>query len=221
MRKCIFRTQRQAALPLLVCAPLLCQPAGQQSPLVIRTDVHVVEVSIVATNAGGAPAGDLSAADFRVWDNGKEQAVTRLERLSSRAAAGQTQLPPNTSSNRMGSVGRPQVLSMVLLDAVNTKYRNQTVARRAVADILEQIQPSDRVAIYAFGSYLRTIHDFSSNKESLLARLRAYHGEVAEGDDLLEDLDLPIGPPPLSATSRNPPSGSRPASSRLMGTPRC
>jgi VWFA-related protein len=182
---------------LLVCAPLLCQPAGQPTQLVIRTNVHVVEVSIVATKAGGAPAGDLAAADFRVWDNGQEQTITRLERLSSRAAAGRAELPPDTYSNRIGGLGRPQVLSMVLLDAVNTKYRNQTVARRAVADILDQIQPEDRVAIYAFGSYLRIIHDFSSNKESLLARLKAYHGEVPDQDDLLEDLDLPrSGPPP-------------------------
>jgi VWFA-related protein len=199
MQKRTFRTQRQAVLSLLVCAPLLCQPAGQPTRLVIRTNVHVVEVSIVATKAGGAPAGDLSAADFRAWDNGEEQTVTRLERLSSRAVAGRAELPSDTYSNRIGNTGRPQVLSMVLLDAVNTKYRNQTVARRAVADILEQIQPEDRVAIYAFGSYLRIIHDFSSNKESLLARLRAYHGEVPDSDDLLEDLDLPsrVPPPPL------------------------
>jgi VWFA-related protein len=149
---------------LLVCAPLLCQPVGRQAQLVIRTNVHVVEVSIVATDARGAPAGDLGAADFRVWDNGKEQTVTSLERLSARAAVGRAELPPNTYSNRIGNTGRPQVLSMILLDAVNTKYRNQTVARRAVANILDQIQPEDRVAIYAFGSYLRTIHDFSSNR---------------------------------------------------------
>jgi VWFA-related protein len=110
-------------------------------------------------------------------------------------------LPPNTYSNRVGEAGsgqlgkekQPQVLSMILLDAVNTKYRNQTVVRREVAKILEQIDPAERVAIYAFGSQLRVLHDFSSDRASLLAKLRAYHGELPDKDDLLEDLDLDMG----------------------------
>jgi VWFA-related protein len=93
----------------------------------------------------------------------------------------------------LGKEKQPQVLSMILLDAVNTKYRNQTVVRREVAKILEQIDPAERVAIYAFGSQLRVLHDFSSDRASLLAKLRAYHGELPDKDDLLEDLDLDMG----------------------------
>jgi VWFA-related protein len=82
---------------------------------------------------------------------------------------------------------------MILLDAVNTKFRLQTVVRRALAGILEQIDPAERVAIYAFGDRFRIIHDFTSDRTSLLARLKAYHGEVTSGNDLLEDLDLDGG----------------------------
>jgi VWFA-related protein len=82
---------------------------------------------------------------------------------------------------------------MILLDAANTKYRFQTVSRRAVISVLEQLEPSERVAIYALGSRFRTIHGFSSDKESLLARLRAYHGEVPDSDNLLYDFDLDMG----------------------------
>jgi VWFA-related protein len=62
------------------------------------------------------------------------------------------------------------------------------------------------VAIYAFGSRFRVIHDFSSDRASLLAKLRAYHGEVPGGDDLLDDIDLdqdshtPPPPPQLKAS---------------------
>jgi VWFA-related protein len=170
-----------------------------------------VEVSVIATDSKGLPVSGLGASDFRVFDNGKEQTVASFERISSRAAPGQAELPPNTYSNRVGEAGagplgkekQPQVLSMILFDAVNTKFRNQTVVLRAVADILEQIDPAERVAIFAFGDRLRIIHDFSSDRASLLARLRAYHGEVPKGDDLLEELDLDIaddhGPPPPPA----------------------
>jgi VWFA-related protein len=64
-----------------------------------------------------------------------------------------------------------------------------------LAGIIEQIDPAERVAIYAFGDRFRIIHDFSSDKASLLARLKAYHGEAAQGSDLLEDLDLGGIPP--------------------------
>jgi VWFA-related protein len=176
---------------------LACLSAGQQ--VVIRTSVHAVEVSVIATDSKGQPVSGLNASDFRVLDNGKEQTVASFEKISSRAAPGQAELPPNTYSNRVGDAGQlgkekqPQVLSMILLDAVNTKYRNQTVVRREVAKILEQIDPAERVAIYAFGSQLRVLHDFSSDRASLLAKLRAYHGELPDKDDLLEDLDLDMG----------------------------
>jgi VWFA-related protein len=181
---------------LLVC-PLVLGLRGQPQA-VIRTNVHVVEVGIVATGAKGAPARGLGARDFRVWDNGKEQAIANFEKAGSPpAAAGGAELPPNTYTNRVAEAAsdksgkpRPQVLSMIVLDSVNTKYRFQTWARRAVEKILDRLDPGQRVAIYAMGSKLRTIHDFSSDKASLLAKLRAYHGEVPNRDDLLEDLDL-------------------------------
>jgi VWFA-related protein len=188
-------------LLLAVCAALLCLAASFQ--VVIRTNVHAVEVSVIATGSKGVPVSGLGAADFRLFDNGKEQTIASFEKIDSRAATGRAALPPNTYSNRAGDAGqlgkekRPQVLSMILLDAVNTKYRNQTVVRRAVADILEQIDPAERVAIYAFGDRFRIIHDFSSDRASLLAKLRAYHGEAPQGDDLLEELELDAFNKPL------------------------
>jgi VWFA-related protein len=179
---------------LLVCAALLCLASYQ---MVIRTNVHAVEVSVIATGSKGLPVSGLGAPDFRVFDNGKEQTIASFEKIDSRTSPIQAALPPNTYSNRVGEAGskaqQPEVLSMILLDAVNTKYRNQTVVRGAVAKILDQIDPAERVAIYAFGSQLRVLHDFSSDRASLLAKLRAYHGEVPQGDDLLEDLDLDMG----------------------------
>jgi VWFA-related protein len=181
------------------CAALLCLSANQE--LVIRTNVHAVEVSVIATDSKGLPVSGLGAADCRVFDNGKEQTIASFERIDSRSSPIQAALPPNTYSNRVGEAGskakEPQVLSMILLDAVNTKYRFQTVVRGAVAKIIEQIDPAERVAIYASGDRFRIIHDFTSDRASLLAKLKAYHGEVPTGSDLLEDLDLGYGFGPI------------------------
>src|SRR5271157_4859939 len=142
---------------LLVCAAGICLFASYQA--VIHTNVHMVEVSVIATDSKGLPVSGLGASDFRVFDNGKEQTVASFEKIDSRAAPGQAALPPNTYSNRVGEAGakakEPQVLSMILLDAVNTKFRLQVWVRRALAGILEQIDPAERVAIYAFGDRFR------------------------------------------------------------------
>ena len=183
---------------LLVCAALLCLASYQ---VVIHTNVHAVEVSVIATGSKGLPVSGLGVSDFRVFDNGKEQTISSFEKIDSRAAPGQAALPPNTYSNRVGDAGsgqlgkekQPQVLSMILLDAVNTKFRFQVWVRRALAEILDQIDPAERVAIYAFGDRFRIIHDFTSDRASLLAKLKAYHGEVTTGNDMLEDLDLDMG----------------------------
>ena len=186
--------RRSCRLLWSIC-PLVLALRGEQGP-VIRTNVQVVEVSIVATNAKGSPAEGLKAADFRVWDNGKEQIVTGLEKIRSQAAYVPANLPPDTYSNRFGNAGQPRVLSMILLDAVNTKGRYQAIGRHAVETILEQMKPGERVALYAFGSELRVLHEFSSDKRLLLARIRAYHGELTPRDDLLRDYRLPSNLPP-------------------------
>jgi hypothetical protein len=41
--------------------------------------------------------------------------------------------------------------------------------------VLGQIEPGERVAIYALGRDLRVIHDFSSDRQSLLNEIKAYH----------------------------------------------
>jgi VWFA-related protein len=146
---------------------------GQE--VVLRADVHLVEVSIVATDAKGARAEGLAAADFRVWDDGKEQTIASFQKLDSQTNLAPTGLPPNTYSNRIGNQGQPQVLSMILLDAIHTNWGLQNLARWAMETVLGQIEPGERVAIYALGRDLRVIHDFSSDRQSLLNEIKAYH----------------------------------------------
>jgi VWFA-related protein len=182
-----MRSHRRLAF-LLTCTGLL----AQQQP-VLRTNVHVVEVTIVANDAKGRRPADLRPTDFRVWDNGKEQAVASLELLNSRAGPGATALPPGTYSNRFGADKQPQVLSMILLDGLNTHLRQQQRMIPQVVRILSQIGPEERVAVFTLGTTLRTFHAFTSDRASLMAKLARYAGEnsiltVGEDlDDLFDD----------------------------------
>ena len=179
-----MRTSSTVAL-LIVCLTTLSL-LGEQQPA-FRATVEEVAVTVIASGAKGLPVSGLKAADFRVWDNGKEQAIAGFDILSSRAKPDEAKLPANTYSNRIGNAERPLVVSMILLDAINTRYRDQATVRRALERILEQIRPDERVAIFGLGRRFQVIHDFSSDKASLLAKLKNYSGEVPFFEDLLEN----------------------------------
>ena len=184
-------TLRQAIL-LAAITPLLWA-LGSEQDLLLRSNVRVVEVSIVATDAKGAPVEGLQAKDLQIWDNGKEQTIASFEKIRSAMPAIAAGLPPRTYSNRIGNAGqigkagKPQILSLILLDAINTKYRLQTSSRTAVENILAKMGPEELVAVYALGAHLTTIHDFSADKASLLAKVKAYPGESSAYESSLPD----------------------------------
>ena len=144
----------------------------------MRLTTHLVEITLVAGDKAGGSSGDLHSADVRVWDNGKEQTIATFEKLSSRAA-GDSKLPPGTFSNRTGR--RAQVLSVVLLDALNTRWSDGAYARAEVVRTLAQIRPDERVAVFVLGDGLRVLHDFSSDAASLSSKLQK--PPAARGED--------------------------------------
>ncbi|MEJ2010332.1 MAG: VWA domain-containing protein, partial [Acidobacteriota bacterium] len=117
---------------------------------------------------------------FKVFDNGKQQAITVFREVVNRPPAiSPAPLPVDTFSNlqeRSGEVA-PSV-TVILLDALNTPAGDQSYAREQVVRFLERLQPNDRVAIYVLSSRLRILHDFTSDIAPLLKAVRDYPGEI-------------------------------------------
>jgi hypothetical protein len=65
---------------------------------------------------------------------------------------------------------------MILLDGLNTHLRQQQRMISQVVRILSQIAPEKRVAVFTLGNTLRTIHAFTSDRASLVAKLARYAG---------------------------------------------
>jgi VWFA-related protein len=130
---------------------------------------------------GGVPVTGLSKSDFQLSDNGELQQITVFAEESSvarAAAASKTataDLPPNVFSNSTISAAQAQPnVTVILLDALNTDIQDQSFARDQVIRFLRQIQPGDHIGIYALGSGLRVIHDFTSDSSDLMAALQKY-----------------------------------------------
>ena len=81
---------RNAALLLLLCGPILAQtasPAAGAKPPASPT----VLVDAVVTGPADAPIHGLTAADFHIFEDGKEQAVTGFQTHTGPAASGMSQ----------------------------------------------------------------------------------------------------------------------------------
>jgi VWFA-related protein len=71
----------------------------------------------------------------------------------------------------------PTTVTVVLLDAVNTRIEDQGYAKGQFIKFLSQIRPQDRVAVYALGNQLRILQDFTGDSKALLNSLARFRGE--------------------------------------------
>jgi VWFA-related protein len=156
-----------AVLTMVVAAQV--PQTGEVQPL-FRTRTRVVEVSLQATRTNGSPIEDLTVTELRLFDNNREEAISTFEKVSPSASE------PTNSGKAERSGGQANRLSILLFDALNTGWSDQIYARRAAAQVLDQIPPSERIAIFVLGDGLRLAHDFSSDRASLKALVRFLSG---------------------------------------------
>jgi VWFA-related protein len=146
---------------------------------VIRAAARLVEISVVAQDRNGRPVTDLTAADFIVREDGKEQEIAVFQMETLRAAPPAEPLPAGVVTNRLERKGAPAgVVTVILLDGLNTEVADQNYARKQVLQLLEQLRPEDRVALYAFSRTIRVLHDFTSDASALVAAVERYRSRA-------------------------------------------
>ena len=164
------RQQTQSASP--------SPPPAVQAPTV-RATTRLVWVSAIVKDKGGNPVSDLTSADFLIRDEKRPQAI-RFFRVESNEPPKEAPrpLPADTYTNRVHDfAGVPPSVTVILFDGLNTKLSDQAQARNQVIQFLKQIQPNDRVALYALGRELHVLQDFTRDSSRLVAALRKSSGE--------------------------------------------
>ncbi len=164
-----------AVTPRAVAALAVWAAVAPAQQPTFRSATRIVEVSVNAARPDGSAVTDLSVAELKLTDNGRPQEIRSLERVQGVGTASQRPTPRR--------------LTILLLDALNTDWSDQVYARQAASQALEQVEPGERVAVFALGRDLRLLHDFSSDYASLRALIQRFRGEV---------------PPPGANTVANP-----------------
>jgi len=167
----------------LACLALLGQTRGAaaQQPAPLRVTTRLVQVRVVAQDKRGELVSGLAREDFVLLDGDREQPISTFGVESNTPSAPCTEaLPPNTFSNRfercLDSLGGATV---ILFDALNTRLTDQAYAKQQIIKFLEQLQPHDRVALYAMGRGPLILQEFTSSPGLLLRALTDYKGDLS------------------------------------------
>jgi VWFA-related protein len=148
-----------------------------QQPAPFRVTTRLVQVSVIVTDRNRNPVSGLTASDFRLYDDGKEQRVELFSIESdSQATAGEVRsLPALAAGEFSNRIQKPGGVTVILFDRLNTRSDDQLFARGQLVKFLEQIRPADRVALYVLdGDMVRVLHDFTNDARSLVRALSRY-----------------------------------------------
>ena len=187
---------------ILALAALLIQPVLPQRAT-FSTTTNIVVVNVTVLDRDGKPVENLTKNDFRLFEDGKQQQLQSVDfqRLTNRT------LPPVTANAEAAPPTEPKGynpeaeraaqhsnlatkyqdrrLVVILFDFSSMQPAEQIRAKQAaVKFITTQMTASDTVAIQVFGTELRTVQDFTSNRDLLLAAINKFHiGESSENAD--------------------------------------
>ncbi|MFQ5778639.1 MAG: VWA domain-containing protein, partial [Terriglobia bacterium] len=149
-------------------------PQAQLPAAVLRVTTRLVLVHVVVTDKQRRPVTDLTLQDFILQENGKRQkiAVFSLEQLARRVREqpAPPPLPPHVYTNRPEYRKPAGLLTVLLLDLLNTPVRDQAYAHAQLLRYLStQLRSGHRIAVLALTSKMFLLQDFTSDPELLRA----------------------------------------------------
>ena len=183
-------------------ALLLVQPAMPQQPPTFRSSVNVVVLNVTAMGRDGKPVQTLTKDDFIVLEDGKPQQLqtselqhlerTALPPLDAAALLTRPSVPPPTApaTEVKDSASRFQDrrLIVMLFDFSSMQPSEQIRAVEAAKKFVStQLTASDLVSVMVFSTELKTLLDFTADRELLLATIKGFH--IGEGAELADMAD--------------------------------
>lgn len=160
-------------------------PSGQSQPPapVLKVQTRLVVVDVVAQDKNGQPMKDLQAADFKVLEDGRQQTISVFAFQQPPADPKQQLATEPLPKNVFGNARRfkpKSALNVVLLDALNTTLLNQTYVRSQMVRCLEKLPQGQPIAIYALGSKLRLLQDFTTDLTELKNVILNFKGQASQ-----------------------------------------
>jgi hypothetical protein len=160
----------------LLSAPASSTGNAPNSPYRLQVGVDLVMVPVVVRDQSGHAVGNLTRADFEIFDKGKRQQISAFTVESQQAQAG---APPSSSlaaaaTQTAPASGSQSNLVVYLFDDIRLKFSDLAKVRDAAARQIDELKPSDLIAILTTSGAVSSpfTTDRALLKETLL-KLRA------------------------------------------------
>ena len=154
-------------------------PAGQQ-PLTLRTTTTLIQVNVVAHDSAGRAVADLKREEFEILDSGKPQPIDLFvpERVNGGASRPASPAPHRTFTNRLAAGAEAQRgYAVILLDYLNTGFRNTARARQSAIDAVNKLDPGTAVALYTLDRYgLHVRSELGSDRPKVIKAIQSAMG---------------------------------------------
>lgn len=177
---------RQAITTVLAC--LLTAAAGhaqggspfQQPSATFRTDINLVEVHAVVTDARGEFVADLTRDDFEIYESGRLQKPSVFQLVDTPRAAqarktASLTAEPDVRASAARFEGRLYVL--VLDDLHTNALRSQSVRRAARQFIERHLADGDLAAVVHTSGRSDAGQELTPSRRLLLAAVDRFHGQ--------------------------------------------
>jgi len=171
-------------------------PSSPENPAaVLKVKTRLVVVDVVALDHKGAPVTDLKPEDFTVREENVDQKIRVFNFKQGAGKQGQpaTITPAALSPNRITNMPRfrtDSTLNVLLLDGINVTAVNQKYAHAEMLKFLEKLPAGQPIAVYAMGSKLRMLQDFTTDptalKETIKKARELPQGVRAESSNALD-----------------------------------
>jgi len=176
----------------LAQAPAQNQPeiASHDEPVIFSSRVNLISVPVVVREATGRAVGNLEKDDFRVFDRGKLQVITRFsiersERPVEVASASVTNPRANAPAPVAAPAALPENYAAYLVDDVHLDRGDLLNTRQVMHRHLnDSLDPASRAAIFTTSGV--TLIDFTAHREKLHAavnRIQPYSSGIDRQSD--------------------------------------
>lgn len=135
--------------------PSAPEMTSQESATTFKVNVHLVEVHVVVRDGSGKAIGTLKKDDFRIFDNGKPQIVSKfdIERAGERVAEAEKSSEATPSRDTAGAAASavsdvPERYVAYLFDDIHIASPDLLVVRDAALKNIATLQATDRAAIF-------------------------------------------------------------------------
>jgi VWFA-related protein len=152
-------------------------PEAPASPaegdLTVKVDVRQVLVPAVVTDREGHHITGLSAADFKVLEDGVEQKIIAFssERSDLTGSASGAPSPSNPAPNSPTPAAAPRTY-IICLDMLHTSFSNFVHVRGALQKLFREVPPGDsEYVVIVLGKTIQVVQNYTSDPAKVLETL--------------------------------------------------